>query len=195
MYYPYLQVQQTGYYVSRSMTLVVRTDGDPLSLANPIRLATSSLDKGVPVSNVRTLESVVGTATANRRFSTTLLANFAILALFLAAIGIYGVMSYSVSERTFEIGVRMALGAERSSVMGLVLGAGARLAVAGVVIGLGGAAVLARWIQSLLVGVPRFDFATMAGVAAVLCAAGLLAAFMPARRATRVDPTEALRQG
>jgi predicted permease len=195
MYYPYLQVQQTGYYVSRSMTLVVRTDGDPLALANPIRLATSSMDKGVPVSNVRTLDDVVGTATANRRFSTTLLANFAVLALLLAAIGIYGVMSYSVSERTFEIGVRMALGAERSSVMGLILGGGARLAVAGVVIGLAGAAVLGRWIQSLLVGVPRFDLATMAGVAAVLCAAGLLAAFVPARRATRVDPTDALRQG
>lgn len=195
MYYPYAQVQQSGYYVSRSMSLIVRTDGDPLALANPIRLATSSMDKGVPVSNVRTLESVFGTATANRRFSTTLLANFAVLALLLAAIGIYGVMSYSVSERTFEIGVRMALGAERSSVMGLILGGGARLAFAGVVIGLAGAALLARWIQSLLVGVPRFDFATMAGVAVVLCAAGLLAAFIPARRATRVDPTEALRQG
>jgi putative ABC transport system permease protein len=196
MFRPLAQLDSATYYfVPRSMSLVVRTDGDPMALAGAVRRAAAEIDRTAPVSSVRTLESVVATATANRRFTTTLLADFALLALALAAIGIYGVMSYSVSERNFEIGVRMALGAERSSVLGMILGNGLRLAVAGVVIGLVGAAAMSRWIRSLLVGVPTIDVVTMAGVAIVLCAVGGLAAFLPARRATRVDPTEALRSG
>jgi predicted permease len=196
MYYPYAQLRAANYYyVPRSMSLVVRTDGDPMSLANPIRAAVADIDRTVPVSAVRTLESVAATATANRRFSTTLLANFAVLALALAAIGIYGVMSYAVSERSFEIGVRMALGAERSTVLAMILGSGLRLALLGLAIGLVGAVAMARGIQSMLVGVPRVDVATMAGVALVLCGVAAMAAFIPARRATRVQPTEALRSG
>jgi putative ABC transport system permease protein len=195
MYQPYAQASRSGYYVSRSMSLVVRTDRDPLTLATPIRAAVAATAAGVPVSRVRTLASVVGTATDNRRFSTTLLANFALLALFLTSIGIYGVMSYAVSERTFEMGVRIALGAEGSRVLSLVLGDGAKLAITGIIIGLAGAAALSHWIRSLLVDVPAIDVATMAIVAVTLCAVALAASLVPAWRATRVDPVEALRAG
>ena len=195
MFFPYAQVGTSGYYVPRSLSLVVRTNGDPLALANPVRAVVRSIDPNVPVSSVRTLDDVLATATANRRFSTTLIMNFAVLALVLASIGIYGVISYSVAERTYEIGVRLALGAERSTVLRLILLGGARLAIAGVGLGLLGAVVLTRWIRSLLVGIPTFDMATIATVATVLAAVALLAAFLPAWRATRIDPTQALRAG
>jgi putative ABC transport system permease protein len=195
MYYPFAQVGKSGYFVPRSMSLVVRTQGDPLALTVPVRAAVAAADRTVPVSNVRTLEDVVATATANRSFSTTLIANFALLALLLAAIGIYGVMSYSVSERSFEIGVRMALGAERAQVLAMILGGGVRLALIGVAIGLVGALAMARGIRSMLVGVPAVDVTTMFGAALALCGVAALAAFIPARRATRVQPTDALRSG
>jgi putative ABC transport system permease protein len=197
MYFAHAQAATSSYYVSRSMSLVLRTSPgiNPLSLGNPIRAAARALDPGVPVSSVMTLDALVGTSTAQRRFSTTLIAGFALLALLLAGIGIYGVISYAVSERTFEIGIRMALGAERGEVMGLVVGDGVKLTVIGIAIGAVGSAALARVMSSLLVGAPPVDFVTLGGVAAVLALVAVGASAMPARRASSVNPTEALRQG
>ena len=195
MYYPFPQVAKSGYFVPRSMSLVVRTQGDPLALAAAVRAVVAAADRTVPVSNVRTLEDVVATATANRSFSTTLIANFALLALLLAAIGIYGVMSYSVSERSFEIGVRMALGAEKSSVLAMIMADGLRMALAGVVAGLAGALAVARAIRAMLVGVSAVDLPTLAAVSLALIAVAAAASALPARRAMAVHPMEPLRGG
>jgi len=195
MYVPYPQTHETAIYMPRSMTLVVRTSGDPMAIANQVRAVVRSLDATVPVSYVRTLEQVVGTSVANRRFSTALIAAFAVLALVLAGIGIFGVISYGVSERTFEIGVRMALGAERSRVMGLIVGDGLRMALVGIIVGVMGAAGVARAIRSMLVGVPTIDVPTLVAVALVLAAVAAVASIIPARRALAVSPTEALRGG
>ena len=197
MYVPHQQSSRSNYFVPRSMTLVVRArpGTDPMTLANATRSAVRELDPTVPVSSVRTLESVVGTSTANRRFSTALIAGFALLALVLAGIGIYGVISYAVSERTFEIGVRVALGADRGNVMGLVVGDGVKLALAGIAIGVLGSLLLARAIKSMLVDAPTVDVLTLGGVALVLGVVAVGASVLPARRATSVSPTEALRSG
>jgi predicted permease len=195
MYFPYPQTAETAYFLPRSMNLVVRTAGDPMRIARRIREIVRSLDATVPVSDVRTLEQVVGTSVANRRFSTTLLGAFAALALLLAGIGIYGVISYGGSEQRFEIGVRMALGAERTAVLASVLGDGIRMTLAGLVIGLVGAAAAGRAIRSMLVGVPAIDPWTLAFVASGLVIVTLLASAIPARRAVAVSPTEALRGG
>jgi putative ABC transport system permease protein len=195
MYFAYPQTRQTAYFMPRSMNLVVRTVGDPLIIANQVKSIVRSLDATVPVSNVRTLEQVVETSLANRRFSTTLLGAFAALALVLAGIGIYGVISYGVSERRFEIGVRMALGAERSTVLTHVLGDGIRMALIGVAVGVVLAAAVLRMLRSLLVGVPVVDLVTFAVVALGLVVVAAVASFMPARRATAISAMEALRGG
>jgi predicted permease len=195
MYFPYAQTRETAYFMPRAMNLVVRTAGDPLAIANQVKAIVRSMDVTVPVSNVRTLEQVVGTSVANRRFSTALLGGFAALALVLAGIGIYGVISYGVSERRFEIGVRMALGAERGSVLAAVLGDGIRMALAGVVIGVAGAVAVARVLRSLLVGVPVVDVVTLGAVALGIVAVAAAASFFPARRATAISAMEALRAG
>lgn len=197
MYVAHQQSSRGSYFVPRSMTLVVRArpGTDPMMLANATRAVVRELDPTIPVSSVRTLESVVGTSTANRRFSTALIAGFALLALVLAGIGIYGVISYAVSERTFEIGVRVALGADRGNVMGLVVGDGVKLALAGITIGVAGSVLLARGIRSLLVDAPAIDVLTLGGVALVLGVVAVGASALPARRATSVSPTEALRSG
>jgi len=160
-----------------------------------VKAIVRSLDATVPVSNVRTLEQVVGVSIANRRFSTTLLGAFAGLALVLAGVGIFGVISYSVSERRFEIGVRMALGAARSRVLVAVLGEGIRMTLAGVAIGVAGAAAVLRVLRSLLVGVPVVDPVTFAAVASGLVIVALAASFVPARRATAISAMDALRGG
>jgi len=201
MYWPHAQASRSSYFVPRGMTLVVRPTCaagarcDPLSLANAVRAAVHSVDPRAPVSDIRTLSDVVGTSVASRRFSTTLIAAFATLALVLAGIGIYGVISYAVSERTFEIGIRMALGAEKGRVLALVLRDGLRTAVIGIVLGVAGAAATARAIRSMLVGVATIDLPTLLGVAALLAGVALVASVVPARRATAVSPTEALREG
>jgi len=195
MYVPYPQTHETAIYMPRSMTLVVRTSGDPMAIANQVRAVVRSLDATVPVSYVRTLEQVVGTSVANRRFSTALIGAFAVLALALAGIGIFGVISYGVSERTFEIGVRMALGAERSRVMGLIVGDGLRMALVGIIVGVMGAAGVARAIRSMLVGVPTIDVPTLVAVAMLLTAVAAVASIIPARRAMAVSPADALRGG
>jgi putative ABC transport system permease protein len=195
MYFAYPQTRKAAYFMPRSMSLVIRTSQDPLLLVRQVRAIVRTLDPAVPVSNIRTLEQVVGTSVSNRRFNTALIAGFALLALVLAGIGIFGVISYGVSQRTFEIGVRMALGAERSAVLALVLRDVVGMAVAGIAIGLLGAAAVARAIRSMLVGVPTIDIPTLVGVSLALTIVAVTACIIPARRAMAVDPTEALRGG
>jgi putative ABC transport system permease protein len=147
------------------------------------------------VSEVRTLEQVVATSVASRRFSTSLLLAFAALAVLLAGIGTYGVISYGVSRRTYEIGVRMALGAERGSVRRLVLGEGLRMCGLGLAIGLAGSVAVARGIRAMLVDVSAVDLPTLGVVCVVLLGVAAVASALPARRAMGVSPTEALRGG
>jgi predicted permease len=193
MYFPYPQTGKAAFFMPRTMALIVRTVGEPQAVAKSVRDAVHALDRAAPVSEVRTMEEVVGTSVANRRFTTALLAGFALLALLLAGIGIYGVISYGVSQRSGEIGVRMALGAEQSAVVSLVMSEALRMCAAGLVVGLGLSIIVGRLTRSMLVGVSFIDPITL-GVAclALLIVAGLAAA-VPARRAMRVSPSEALK--
>jgi putative ABC transport system permease protein len=175
------------------MSFVVRSQHDPASLAPAIRQAIWSVDKDQPVVRVATLENLVASSAAERRFSLILFEAFALAALVLAAAGIYGVMSGSVTERTREIGVRSALGATRRSILGLVLGQGLRLAAVGMVIGLVGAVLASRVVVSLLFGVTRLDPVTYGGVMLVLLSVSAMACWLPAWRAARVDPAVTLR--
>ncbi len=177
----------------RTMTVVVRGRGDDATLAAAIRAAVHDVDPGLPLYNVQPLTAIVDSSTAQTRLDALLLAVFAAAALLLAALGIYGVVSYSVTQRRQEIGVRMALGAAPSSVLRLVLGEGALLAVVGVVLGGLGAAAATSLVQAWLFGIERGDPATYAGVAAGLVVVAILASLVPARRAMRVDPATALR--
>ncbi|HEV2842283.1 MAG TPA: ABC transporter permease [Chthoniobacterales bacterium] len=173
--------------------LVVRTSIDPLSLATSVRNAVWSIDKDQPVSNIRSMEEIVSRAVARQRFSTMLLGIFATLALVLAAVGIYGVMSYSIAQRTHEIGIRMALGAQRSDVLKMAVGQGLRLVLIGVAIGVVSAFVLTRVMASLLFGVSATDPVTFVAISLVLITVALLASYIPALRAARIDPMVALR--
>jgi len=186
-YEPY--IQQTFPY----MTLVVRTTSDPTNLASVIRGEVLKLDKEQPTTNFKTLNEFFSISIAQQRFSVVLLGVFAVVALVLAAVGIYGVLSYAVTQRTHEIGIRVALGAGRRDVMRLVVGQGMLLTVIGVGCGLGAAFALTRLMASLLFGVTATDKATFASVAILLLAVALLACYIPARRATKVDPLVALR--
>ncbi len=177
----------------RGMTFVVRTDGDPLSLAGAIRSAIQTVNKDQPVIRIETMEQVVATSLGQSRFSAILLSLFAALALALAAVGIYGVMAYSVTQRTREIGLRMALGATSRDALRLVIAQGLKLALIGVALGLTGAVALTRSLKALLFGVSATDPLTFGGVAALLTVIALLACYIPARRAAKVDPMEALR--
>jgi putative ABC transport system permease protein len=175
------------------MTLTIRTAGDPLSLVQPIEAQVHALDKDQPVSEVRTMEQWVAKSLAQIRFSSSLLMAFAGLALLLAAVGIYGVMSYAVSQRTSEIGVRLAVGAEGKDILQMIVWNGARLATIGLTIGLILAVALSRVLSSLLFQTAAADPLTFATVVAVLGGFALVASYLPARRASRVDPLTALR--
>ena len=177
----------------RRINLLTRTDGDPLSLASAVRGQIAALNKDQAVFNVSTMEEIVWQSVAPRRFSMLLLTVFAFVAMALASLGIYGMMSYAVAQHTREIGVRMALGAKRGNVLRLVIGQGMKLAVAGVALGLVASVVLTRTIRSLLFSVSSTDLATFAATALLLTFVALLACWIPARRATKLDPIEALR--
>ena len=175
------------------MNLAIRSNGDPRSLAASVRNAVQSLDKNLPVSPAIPMENVVADSIATRRFNMILLGVFAGLALFLAAVGIYGVMAYVVTQRTLELGIRIALGAQGRDVLQLVVGQGIMLAVFGVGIGLAAALALTRLMTSLLYEVKATDPAIFIGVALLLVFVALLACLVPARRATKVDPLVSLR--
>jgi ABC-type antimicrobial peptide transport system permease subunit len=179
--------------VTYQMVVVLRTQGAPDGLAAAARAAVREVDSDQPIANVRTLEQVVSDSVAPRRFNLLLLGIFAVLALLLSAVGIYGVTAYSISQRTRELGLRMALGAQRQGVLGLVLKEAASLAGLGVLLGLAGAFVLTRLMASLLYGVGSTDPLTFVAVAVVLTLIALFAAYLPGRRATRVDPIVALK--
>ena len=176
-----------------SAYLLIRSGGDPLRVVPQLRSIVRELDADLPVFGTRTLDDVVRQRLGGRRFSVSLLLLFAALAVALGAIGIYGVMSYAVSQRTREMGVRLALGARHADVVGLVLGHGIRLTVLGLILGLVGALISTRLVSSQLYGVEQNDPLTYTAVSAVLATVALLASYLPARRASRTDPLEALR--
>ena len=176
-----------------SMNVVIRSKGDPASLAAAVRKEVLQIDPNQPVADVRTMEQWLDRSVAGPRYRTTLLGLFALVALALASTGIYGVMSYSVSQRTHEIGVRMALGARRFDVLRLVVRQGMTLVIIGVLLGLGGAFALTRLMASLLFGVTAKDPFTFVAVSALLTLVAFVACYLPARRATKVDPLVALR--
>jgi putative ABC transport system permease protein len=175
------------------MWLAVKTKADPTSLTAAIRNEVQQIDKDQPISNVDTMENIVAGTVAPQKFATWLLGIFAATAMLLAAIGIYGVMAYSVTQRTHEIGIRMALGAGQKDVLRMVIGQGMKLALIGVALGLAGSFAATHLMSSLLYGVSATDPLTYGGVALLLAAVALFACLIPARRATKVDPMIALR--
>ncbi|HSE25096.1 MAG TPA: FtsX-like permease family protein, partial [Pyrinomonadaceae bacterium] len=190
----YLQAKQVSQFgLSTNMNFVVRTNGNPDSIAAGIRSAVREVDSSLPVYNLRSMAEVVSRSMVQPRFLSLLLAVFSGIALFLAAIGIYGVMAYSVAQRTQEIGVRMALGAQRLHVLRLVFGQGLLMLGLGTVIGVVGAFALTRLMSTLLFEVTATDPLTYVAVVGILTFVALLACYIPARRATKVDPLTALR--
>ncbi|MGH9840698.1 MAG: FtsX-like permease family protein [Blastocatellia bacterium] len=184
----YLPMHATGW-----KNLVIRTTADPLSLASAVRREIKALDPELALAGVKPLEQLVHESVAEPRYRTTLLGLFAAVALLLAAIGLYGVLAYAVTQRTHEIGIRMALGARGADVLRLVIGHGIKLALIGVLLGLGAALALTRLMKTLLFDVSATDPPTFAAIALLLALVALVACWIPARRATKVDPMIALR--
>jgi putative ABC transport system permease protein len=192
-YVPHSQWHLASGNVIRNAFIVVRTSRDPLTLASAARGAIHDLDENVPLSNVRTMNDVLRTALATPRMTGFLLVGFAGIALALAAVGIYGVLAYLVSQRTQEIGIRLAIGADRSEVLGMILRQGMTLAVIGVAVGTAAALMLTQLMQSLLYGVEPADPLTFVAVPLILLLVSLIASYVPALRATKVSPLLALR--
>ena len=191
LYAPYTTPDWVSW--SRSMYLVVRTADEPLGLSSALRQQVRALDPNLPVVKLKTMEQVIHESVTEPRFRTSLLGLFATVALLLATIGIYGVISYAVTERMHELGIRMALGAQPGDVLRLVIGQGMKLALGGVAIGLAASFALTRLMKTLLFGVSATDPLTFAVIAVLLTGVALLACWIPARRATQVDPMIALR--
>jgi putative ABC transport system permease protein len=186
----YLSYQQSGY---PGYYIILRTTGDPLALAGAVRAAVAGVRSDVPVYDLMTMEQRIANSTSRNKFNTLLLLAFSVLALVLAAVGLYGVVAYSVTQRTREIGIRIALGARTGDVLRLIVRQGMRLVLAGTLIGLAGALALTRLLRSLLFSVSSADPLTFAIIPVLLVAVALLACWLPARRAAKVDPVEALR--
>jgi putative ABC transport system permease protein len=192
MYVPYLQPPLPDWNM-QSMFLAVQAENEPQNLITRVRGVVQAIDREQPIYSVSTMQQLLGRSVASRRFNMLLMTLFSASALVLASVGIYGVMSYSVTERTREIGIRLALGAQPRNVLGLVVREGMTLALAGIGVGLAGAAWLTKLMSSLLFGIVPTDVTTFAGVSVLLVLVALLASYVPARRATKVDPLKALR--
>lgn len=188
LYFPHRQ------FPVPQMKVLVRTAGEPLAMADAVRRAVWDLDPGLPVGAVATLEEEMASTFSYRRFLTQLLSFFGASALFLSALGLYGVLACSTAQRTREIGVRVAIGAQRSDVLGLVLGQGLRLTALGLVLGFAGAWGTTRWLESILFGIQRGDLATLAAVGVAILVVTLLATWIPAQRALRIDPARVLQE-
>jgi putative ABC transport system permease protein len=196
LYLPYLQLSTvptvTNSFV-RTASLIVRAKSDPNSLAGPVRAQLHALDPTIPISSQFTMEEVMARAVSRPRFLTLVMTVFSVLSLLLAALGIYGLISYAVAQRTAEIGIRMALGAESGQVLRWIAGGALRIALAGTAAGAVGAFALTRFLSGLLFGVSSLDIPTFVTMAGLLTAVTLLACYVPARRASRIQPTVALR--
>lgn len=190
MFYPYVNTADPPL---TQMNLVVKTSGDPVSMSSAVVNETRKADRLVTISNVRTMDDLRATALQSDRFNVWLMGSFAFVALLLAVLGIYGVMTYTTAKRTRELGIRLALGAQRGHVMKLVTVQGMKLALIGVALGLLGSFALTRLMKSMLFGVGTTDPVTFALVPLLLSVVGFVACYIPARRATKVDPLIALR--
>jgi putative ABC transport system permease protein len=190
VYYP---AAQTALYPVRLAEFTFRSAGDPKQLLAAVQQQVWAIDKDLPVTHIRTYDELISQSVSERRFQTMLLGLFASLALILAMVGIYGVISYSVSQRTPEIGIRMALGATRGGILKMVIGRAMFLVAVGIAVGAAGAFVLSRYLKTLLFEVTPGDPWTYASIAILLAMVALAASLVPARRATRVDPMIALR--
>jgi putative ABC transport system permease protein len=186
-YFPFLQMPDNG------MTVIIKAGSDPNQLLASVRAAVKSIDSDQPIYNPRTMGEIRAESVAPERLNLTLLAIFAGIALVLAIVGIYGVMSYSVTQRTHEIGIRMAIGAQPRDVFAMILGHGMKLAFIGIGLGLIGAFALTRLMASMLFGVEPTDATTFGAIAVLLTIVALLACYLPGRRATKVEPTVSLR--
>ena len=193
-YRPYAQFSQTTGNSMNTGTIVVRTDGDPIRIAAPLRQVVRALDPAIPLAAMRPMTDVINTSLTAPRLTSTVFLGFAAVALLLAAVGVYGLLVYLVSQRSREIGIRVAIGAERGQIVRLVFGHGLRLAALGIGFGLVMALLCSRALSGLLYGVPALDPATFTVVPLVLLAVALVASLLPARRAAAVDPVVALKQ-
>jgi putative ABC transport system permease protein len=191
MYLPQRQITHNPWFIPRD--LAIRTTGEPANLVSSVRQAIREVDPDQPVSNVATMAELLGEEAAQRRMGMIMLVAFAVLALLLASLGIYGVLAYFVTQHTNEIGVRLALGATPRNILFLVLRKGMGLTLIGVAIGVAASLALTRWMSSLLFGVKAVDPLTFVAVPMLLGVVALLACAIPARRATKVDPIVALR--
>jgi putative ABC transport system permease protein len=182
-----------AHLVNNVMAVLVLTQNDPLSVVAPVRRIMHDLDPALPVADVRSMESILGATHDRERFGASLLGGFSLSALLLAAIGIYGVLAYSVSERTREIGVRLAIGARPGGIVNMVLASGARLVLIGLAIGMTGAFAVSKYLSGMLYQTAARDPISFTLAPLLPSTVALLAAWLPARRAARIDPTQALR--
>jgi putative ABC transport system permease protein len=193
IYVPYLQAPEFYRGILPPMNLIVHCASQPQAMVNAVRREVAALDGNLPIYNVNTMDTVLSNSVAKTRLSVWLMGSFAVVGLILAAVGVYGVNSYYVTQRRHEIGVRMALGAQPRDVLRMVLGQGMLLSVVGLVVGITGTYLLVPVMSSLLWGVSTTDPITFVGISMLLIIVALIACYLPARRATKVDPMIALR--